>query len=164
MLGDPAYAAPLHAVDAWAAGLVLLEMANLRPAFPADSEVAVLLAVFRALGTPGPHAPWPAAAALPHFQPAYPVWPAAPASAMLRPEATAGGGAWPGRLAAVVDRLVVLDPGRRATAAAVLGMLALEDDDVPPASTLGQEGAEREASPSPWQDRPPADAEPASGH
>ena len=40
MLGDPDYGAALHAPDSWAAGCVVVEMANLAPAFPADTEVS----------------------------------------------------------------------------------------------------------------------------
>jgi serine/threonine protein kinase len=127
LLGDPSYGAPLHAADAWAAGLVLLEMANLRPAFPADTELGVLLAAFNALGTPGPPA-WPAAAALPRFQPASSRGPTAPASEMLRPEVAATMGLGHGWFVDAVDRLILLDPSRRAPAAAVLAILARADN------------------------------------
>ena len=43
MLGDPDYGATLHGLDAWAGGCVLVEMASLAPAFPADTEVHVRL-------------------------------------------------------------------------------------------------------------------------
>ncbi len=117
MLGDPAYGATLHAVDAWAAGCVLVEMANLSPAFAYETEVECMLAVFRALGTPTPSL-WPGADALPHFQPAFPHWPPHPASELLCTEAAGCPG-----LAPLVDRLLVLHPPRRIPAAAALAFL-----------------------------------------
>ncbi len=118
MLGDPAYGATLHAVDAWAAGCVLAEMANLSPAFACETEVECMLAIFRALGTPTPLL-WPGADVLPHFQPVFPHWPPRPASELLCTEAAAG---CPG-LASLLDRLLVLHPPRRIPAAAALASL-----------------------------------------
>ena len=117
MLGDPAYGATLHAVDAWAAGCVLVEMANLGPAFACETEVGCMLAIFRALGTPTPRL-WPGADALPHFQRAFPQWPPRPGSELLCTE----GAGCPG-LGPLVDRLLVLHPPRRVSAAAALALL-----------------------------------------
>ena len=130
MLGDPAYGATLHAVDAWAAGCVLVEMANLSPAFACDTEVECMLAVFRALGTPAPHL-WPGADTLPHFNAALPRWPPQPASALLRTEAAGCPG-----LASLVDRLLVLHPPRRIHAAAALASLQRISSNLPPAPAV----------------------------
>ena len=124
MLGDPAYGATPHAVDAWAAGCVLVEMANLSPAFASETEVECMLAVFRALGTPAPHL-WPGADALPHFHAAFPRWPPHPASALLCAEAAGCPG-----LASLVDRLLVLHPPRRIPAAAALACLQQMRDEL----------------------------------
>ncbi len=135
MLGDPAYGATLHAVDAWSAGCVLVEMANLRPAFACDTEVECMLAVFRALGTPTPLL-WPGADALPHFQPALPQWPPHPASALLCAEAVGCPG-----LAALVDRLLVLCPPRRIPATAALASLQQIANDLPAAPAAAAEAS-----------------------
>ncbi len=162
MLGDPAYGATLHAVDAWAAGCVLVEMANLSPAFACDTEVGCMLAVFRALGTPAPPL-WPGADALPHFHPALPSWPPQRASALLRTEAAGCPG-----LASLVDRLLVLHPPRRIPAAAAIAYLQRISSDLPPAPAAAvdprpqeEEAAEEEEREEEERDAP-LEAPPAS--
>ncbi len=142
MLGDPAYGSTLHAVDAWAAGCVLLEMANLSPAFAGETEVECMLAVFCALGTPTPHL-WPGADALPHFQPAFPQWPPRRASELLCTEAAGGG---PG-LASLLDRLLVLHPPRRIPAAAALAALHRMSSELPSAAAAAAAAAAGDSRP-----------------
>ena len=115
MLGDTAYGAAVHAVDMWGAGCVLVEMANLRPAFACGTEYECMICVFMALGTPTP-AEWPGVETLPHHHPRLPRWPPRPPSALLRDSAGRRG------LAGLVDRVLVLNPARRPTA-----LMALRD-------------------------------------
>ena len=97
-------------VDLWAAGAVLGELATGAPLWPRESEVGMLVAIFRAMGTPS-EATWPGVSALPHWQGgAFPRFPVPP-------------GRWarlcPGLPADGLDLLAALlepDPARRLSA------------------------------------------------
>lgn len=110
LLGSRDYAAP---VDVWAAGAVLGEMASGAPLWPAESEVGMLMAIFKALGTPGDDV-WPGVSRLPDWLPAFPRFPVRPDRwARLAPRLPPDGHS-------LLSGLLELDPGKRLTARAAL--------------------------------------------
>lgn len=65
--------APLYgpAVDLWACGCVIAEIATSQPLFTGGTEVEMLMKIFCALGTPTEET-WPGVSRLPHFNPSFP--------------------------------------------------------------------------------------------
>ena len=59
------------AIDSWAMGTVLAELATGIPLLPGDSEIGQLVKTFKLFGTPT-DATWPGVSALPNFAPTFP--------------------------------------------------------------------------------------------
>jgi len=72
------------AVDLWSVGCILGEMATGETLFQGDSEIAQLLKVFEALGTPTA-ADWPEVATGDEWHARFPQWPKPASVAHVRP-------------------------------------------------------------------------------
>ena len=105
LLGSRHYSTP---IDVWAAGCILAELASGVPPFTGDCEIDQLFRIFRALGTPGVHNCWPAAATMPEFHPEFPRW-------TPRPLLSAAPGLPPDGIA-LLARLLAYDPAERVSA------------------------------------------------
>jgi serine/threonine protein kinase len=72
-------------VDVWSVGCILAELACKRALWPGDSEIDMLMRIFRILGTPNDTV-WPGITSMQNFSLMFPKWPARGARAAVRKE------------------------------------------------------------------------------
>lgn len=112
LLGVPTYG---PAIDMWAVGCIIAELLNFSPLFKEDSEVGLIMSVFRTLGTPA-ESMWPGiSAVLEHdFGGPVPQWPRQQLIDVLpclQDDPLAHD---------LLSKMLVYDPSQRITAAAAL--------------------------------------------
>ncbi|WOH16192.1 hypothetical protein DCAR_0935741 [Daucus carota subsp. sativus] len=95
-----------------------VDMVNLRPLFPGDSEIDELYRIFRILGTPNENT-WPGVTSLPDFKTSFPKWPAMELSTVV-PNLDSDG-------IDLLSKMLCLDPSKRPSARSALKHVYFSD-------------------------------------
>lgn len=107
-------------VDVWSTGTIFAEMLRQgRPIFPGDSDIDMLMRIFRTLGTPNEEI-WPGVTTMQYWKPGFPNWPRGPLHRDMKQRDE--------HAIDLLSKMLVYDPKKRVSARDALAHPYFEND------------------------------------